>query len=296
MTEVGSSARNSAAGRSFVRMPPAGPSGMRHWLPDAFRDHAMKQCPFCAGVIPDASTICKHCKQSIPSARPASRRSSTTWALLAILGVTIALGAPVLFWMRMGTPAGAATDTGRRGQLIEGLQAAMNMGTAGKQCESPTAVADAWRKLKVAKSSDPEWDYAGKMAAQLEGCRLAIAKTLSASIGDLRHKQRLEQAETVRRSLQTQGFDTSVTLTGPDRNEVVIAAPQLTGGMLDRITSNLSMGAGSFLEAWQKLGCVRVTFTNRKQKWAYDLPLMQEAVPDVSVLTDMGLGAPLVLP
>jgi hypothetical protein len=256
----------------------------------------MKQCPFCAGVIPDASTICKHCKQSIPSARPASRRSNMTWALLAILGVTIAIGAPALFWMRMGTPAGAATDSGRRAQLLEGLLAAQNIGTDGKLCESPTAVADAWRKLKVAKNHDPEWEHAGKMAAQLEGCRLAIAKTLSASIGDLRHKQRLEQAETVRRSLQTQGFDTSVRLTGPDKNEVIIAAPQLTGGMLDRITRNLSMGAGSFLEAWQKLGCVRVTFTNNKQKWAYELPPTPDGVPDVSVLTGLGLGAPLVLP
>jgi hypothetical protein len=255
----------------------------------------MKQCPFCAGVIPDASTICKHCKQSIPSARPSGRRSNSTWALLAILGVTVAIGAPAVFWMRMGTQAGAATDTGRRGQFLEGLLAAQSIATDPKQCESTTAVADAWRKLKLAKKEDPEWDHAGKVTAGLETCRAAIAKTLSSSIGDLRHKQRLEQAETVRRSLQTQGFDTTVTLTGADKNEVIIAAPQLTGGMLDRITTNLSMGAGSFLEAWQKLGCVRVTFTNTKQKWAYDLPPTQEAVPDVSVLEGMGLGAPLAL-
>jgi hypothetical protein len=256
----------------------------------------MKQCPFCAGVIPDASTICKHCKQSIPSARATGRRSNSTWALLAILGVTIAIGAPAVFWMRMGAQAGAATESGRRGQFLDGVLAAQNAGRDPKQCESPTAVADAWRKLKLAKKEDPEWDHAGKLTAQLETCRLAIAKTLSSSIGELRHKQRLEQAETVRRSLQTQGFDTKVTLTGADKNEVVIAAPQLTGNMLDRITSNLSMGTGSFLEAWQKLGCVRVTFTNNKQRWAYDLPPNYDAVPDVSVLEGMGLGAPLALP
>jgi hypothetical protein len=257
---------------------------------------AMKQCPFCAGVIPDASTICKHCKQSIPSPRVAGRKSNSMWALLAILGVAIAIGAPAAYWLRMTTPAGAATDTGRRGQFLEGIVAATNIGTEGKLCESPTAVADAWRKLKVARREDPEWEHATKVTAQLETCRAAIAKTLSESIGDLRHKQRLEQAETVRRSLQTQGFDTTVRLVGPDRNEVVIAAPQLTGGMLDRITSNLSMGTGSFLEAWQKLGCVRVTFTNNKQKWAYELPALQDAVPDVSVLEGLGLGTPLVLP
>jgi hypothetical protein len=256
----------------------------------------MKQCPFCAGVIPDASTICKHCKQSIPSARAGGRRSHSTWALLAILGVVIAIGAPAVFWLRMTTQAGAASDTGRRGTFLEGILAAQNMGLDVKQCESPTAVADAWRKLKLAKREDPEWEHATKLAAQLETCRTGIAKTLSSSIGDLRHKQRLEQAETVRRSLQTQGFDTTVSLAGPDKNEVVITAPQLTGGMLDRITSNLSMGAGSFLEAWQKLGCVRVTFTNTKQKWAYELPPSQEAVPDVSVLEGLGLGTPLTLP
>jgi hypothetical protein len=255
----------------------------------------MKQCPFCAGVIPDASTICKHCKQSIPSARAGGRRSSSTWMLLAILGAVIAIGAPAAFWMRMGTQAGAATETGRRGTFLEGILASQNMGLDAKQCESPTAVADAWRKLKLARKDDPEWDHANRVAAVLEGCRAAIAKTLSASVGDLRHKQRLEQAETVRRSLQTQGFDTTVSLTGADKNEVVIASPQLTGGMLDRITSNLSMGSGSFLEAWQKLGCVRVTFTNHKQKWAYELPPLQDAVPDVSVLEGLGLGAPLVL-
>lgn len=255
----------------------------------------MKQCPFCAGVIPDASTVCKHCKQSIPSARAESRRSNSTWALLAILGVAVAIGAPAVFWLRMTTQAGAATDTGRRGQFLEGVMAAQHMSLDVKSCESPTAVADAWRKLKLARREDPEWEHATKMAAQLETCRTAIAKTLSSSIGDLRHKQRLEQAEVVRRSLQTQGFDTTVSLVGPDRNEVVISAPQLTGGMLHRITSNLSMGAGSFLEAWQKLGCVRVTFTNSKQKWAYELPPLQEAVPDVSVLEGLGLGAPLTL-
>jgi hypothetical protein len=257
----------------------------------------MKQCPFCAGVIPDGSTICKHCKQSIPSARGGGRRSGSMWMLLAILGVTVAIGAPAIFWMRMGTPAGAATDTGRRGQFLEGLMTAQNVSTAGsKLCESPTAVADAWRKLKLARKDDPEWEHAGKITAQLETCRMGIAKMLTASIGDLRHKQRLEQAETVRRSLQTQGFDTSVKLTGADKNEVMISSPQLNGDMLESITSNLSMGSGSFLEAWQKLGCVRVTFTNGKKMWAYNLPVAQESMPEVSVLEGLGIGAPLALP
>src|SRR5689334_12622718 len=145
----------------------------------------MKQCPFCAGVIPDASTICKHCKQSIPSARHTGRRSNNTWALLAVLGVLVAIGAPAVFWLKMTTNAGAASDTGRRGQFLEGLLAARNVASQPNLCESPTHVADAWRKLKVGRHDDPEWEHATKMAAGLETCRAGIAKTLSSTIGDL---------------------------------------------------------------------------------------------------------------
>jgi hypothetical protein len=258
----------------------------------------MKQCPFCAGVIPDATTICKHCKQAIPSGRPKGSRKAAVpvWAVAAVGGVLLALGAPVLFWLRPGIGAGAATEQGRRAQLVEGLQAAQAMGTQKSQCDSPTAVADVWRKVKTVRRDDPEWEHAGKMAEQLESCRAGIARSLANSVGELRRQQRLQQAETVRRSFQTQGFDTTVKLTGDAQNDVVISSPQLTEDLLAPLTANLSMQSGSFLEAWQKLGCTRVTFTNGKQRWAYDLPRTADAYKDVSVLEGMGLGQPLTLP
>ncbi len=59
------------------------------------------------------------------------------WALLAILGVAIAIGAPAAYWLRMTTQAGAATDTGRRGQFLEGIVAATNIGTARQAVREP---------------------------------------------------------------------------------------------------------------------------------------------------------------
>ena len=133
MTDVGSSRARRRDGRPCVRMPPASPQ--RHEASVAGRLRgpiAMKQCPFCAGVIPDASTICKHCKQSIPSARAGGRRSSSMWALLAILGVDHR------DW-RARRLLDAHEHASRRrhrhrppGQFLEGLQAAQNIGTDGQ--------------------------------------------------------------------------------------------------------------------------------------------------------------------
>jgi hypothetical protein len=255
----------------------------------------MKQCPFCAGVIPDGSTICKHCKQAIPSARARGNRAVSAWVALGVGGVLVALGAPALFWLRPNDPAGAKTEEGRRAQVVEGLQLAEKVSNDQAACGSPTAVAEAWRKTKVARRDDPEWEHAKQMAEKLEVCRGAIAKALSDSIGELRHKQRAEHAETVRRYLQTQGFDTTVALQGADKDEVLITSPQLTPALLDRVTAGMSVQSGSFLENWQKLGCLKVTFTDGKRRWAYDLPKLEEAFQDVSVLSGMGLGAPLTL-
>ena len=256
----------------------------------------MKQCPFCAGAIPAGATLCKHCKQAIPSARTRSRNGLPLWVMLAIGGALIGVGAPALLWIRPVANAGAATEEGRRGLFLEGLQAAQGISVQKALCDSPTAVANAWSKLKNARHEDPEWEHANKMVAQLEICRAGIAKTLASSVGGLRIQQRLDLAENVRRSLQTQGFTTSVTLSGGDKDEVLIHSPQLNATELEKLTTNLSMAAGSFLEAWQKLGCTKVTFTDGKRRWAYELPRTPEAFMDVSVLEGMGIGAPLALP
>jgi hypothetical protein len=255
----------------------------------------MKQCPFCAGVIPDGATFCKHCKLAIPSARGHSKQGLPLWVMIAVGVALVAAGAPAFFLIRSPTKADAATEEGRRGLFLEGLQAAQGISVQKALCDSPTAVANAWSKLKNARREDPEWEHANKMVAALETCRAGIAKALATSVGGLRVQQRLDLAENVRRSLQTQGLNTTVTLSGGDKEEVLIHSLQLNAAELDRLTTNLSMAAGSFLEAWQKLGTTKVTFTNGKHRWAYELPRTPEAYMDLSVLEGMGIGAPLTL-
>ena len=66
--------------------------------------------------------------------------------------------------------------------------------------------------------------------------------------------------------------------------------------MLDRITSNLSMGSGSFLEGLAEAGVRAGDLHEHEAEVGLRAAALQDAVPDVSVLEGMGLGAPLALP
>jgi hypothetical protein len=209
--------------------------------------------------------------------------------------VLVAIGAPALFWLRPNDQAGAKTEEGRRAQVVQGLTAAQTIVATPTLCSSPTALADAWRNLKMARRDDPEWEHAGQMTEKLETCRTGLAKALSDSVGELRHRQRTDLGENVRRHLQTQGFDTKVTLLGPDKSEALVMSPQLTPALLDRVTAGMSVQNGTFLENWQKVGVTKVTFSDGKRRWSYDLPKLPEAYQDVSVLDGLGLGQTLAL-
>ena len=150
MTDVGSSVRGGVMGDPASGCLRRAPSGMRHWLPDDPGTYRHETVSVLRGRhsrrLDDLQTL-----QAVHSQRPRWRPSFEldVGAARDSRRRPSRIGAPAVFWMRMGTPAGAATDTGRRGQFLEGLLAAQHIGTAGKLCESPTAVADAWRKLKV---------------------------------------------------------------------------------------------------------------------------------------------------
>ena len=110
----------------------------------------MKQCPFCAGVIPDASTICKHCKQSIPSARAGGRRSgSVVGAARDPRRDHRDWRSRRVFWMRMGTPA-------RRRD---------RHGPPGPVPRRPPGRAEHWRRGQAVR----EPDRRGRRVAQAEG-------------------------------------------------------------------------------------------------------------------------------
>jgi hypothetical protein len=263
----------------------------------------MKQCPFCAGAIPEDATLCKHCKQALPSprvapaAQPAAQaargKSPMVWIGGMFAGALLVVGIVTLMAFR-AKPAKTA-DSDRRSQIAEGIAAARNIGTKKELCSNPAVVADAWRGIKQAQKADPQWDEAKQMTQQLEVCRAEIERTLSSTLNDLKLKARQDWAQRSQSQLQARVLDASVTLSGATQGEALIAASQLDQGMIERVTDNLSMAAGSFLEGFQKVGGVKVIFSNGKRQWPYDLPPIPEAQDNLSVLTGMGLGAPLVL-
>jgi len=263
----------------------------------------MKQCPFCAGAIADDATLCKHCKQALPSPRvaappagtPAARARQTgiVWVGGMSLGAFLVIGIVGLMAFR-ARPAQSALDA-RHAQVQQGLAAAHVISDKKEQCANPAAVADAWRNLKVVIRGDPQWDEAKQMTQQLEVCRAEIERTLSSTVTDLRRKQRQDWAQRAQSTLQARVLDANVTLSGQSQEEALIAASQLDQGVIDRVTDGLSMQSGSFLEGFQRLGGTRVIFTNGKHSWPYELPVTAETQDNLTVLRGMGLGSPLTL-
>jgi hypothetical protein len=265
----------------------------------------MKQCPFCASALPDDATVCKVCKQALPSkgsgAAPVpppapvrkKKGSGLVWAGGMVLGALLVLGIVGLMAFR-ATPARSGMDT-RHSLVAQGINTARTISNQKEQCSNPAAVADAWRNIKQVQKGDPQWDEAKQMAQQLEVCRAEIERTLSSTLNDLRHKQRQDWAQRAQATLQARVLDANVTLSGQSQEEAVISASQLDQGIIDRVTDGLSMQQGSFLEGFQKLGGARVVFTNGKHTWPYDLPNTPETQDNLTVLRGMGLGSPLVL-
>jgi hypothetical protein len=263
----------------------------------------MKQCPFCAGAIADEATLCKHCKQALPSPRVAQPPAGTTtmarkgsgfvWIGGMSLGAFLVIGIVGLMAFR-ARPAKTGLDS-RQTQIQQGLTAARGISDKKDQCSNPAAVADAWRNIKLVQKGDPQWDEAKQMTLQLEVCRAEIERTLSSTLNDLRRKQRQDWAQRAQNTLQARVLDANVTLSGQSQEEAVIAASQLDQGVIERVTDGLSMQSGSFLEGFQRLGGVRVVFTNGKHTWPYDLPNATETQDNLTVLRGMGLGSPLVL-
>jgi hypothetical protein len=209
------------------------------------------------------------------------------------LGAFLVVGIVGLMAFR-ARPAKSGLDS-RQTQIQQGLVAARGISEKKDQCSNPASVADAWRNIKLVQHGDPQWDEAKQMTQQLEVCRAEIERTLSSTLNDLRRKQRQDWAQRAQNTLQARVLDANVTLSGQSQEEAVIAASQFDQSVIERVTDGLSMQAGSFLEGFQRLGGVRVVFTNGKHTWPYDFPITPETPDNLTVLRGMGLGSPLVL-
>jgi hypothetical protein len=261
----------------------------------------MKQCPFCAGAIADDATLCKHCKQALPSPRvvaptaalPARKSSGFVWIGGMSLGAILVVGIVGLMAFR-ARPAKTGLE-GRLAQVQQGLAAARSIGNKKEDCNNPASVSDAWRNLKLVQRGDAQWDEAKQMTQQLEVCRAEIERALSSTLNDLRRKQRQDWAQRAQTTLQARVLDANVTLSGQSQEEALISASQIDQPVIDRVTDGLSMQSGSFLEGFQKLGGTRVIFTNGKHSWPYELPTTAETQDNLTVLRGMGLGSPLTL-
>jgi hypothetical protein len=264
----------------------------------------MKQCPFCAGAIADDATLCKHCKQALPSPRVAApapgsttvirkKQSGLIWIGGMALGAFLVVGIVGLMAFR-ARPAKTGLDA-RHTQVQQGLSAAHVIAEKKDQCSNPAAVADAWRNIRVVQRGDPQWDEAKQMTQQLEVCRAEIEQTLSSTLSDLRRKQRQDWAQRAQSTLQARVLDANVTLSGQSQEEALIAASQLDQAVIERVTDGLSLQSGSFLEGFQRIGGTRVIFTNGKHSWPYELQTTPETQDNLTVLRGMGLGSPLTL-
>jgi hypothetical protein len=248
--------------------------------------------------------VCKVCKQALPSAGaaappvlpPARARKKSpgfVWIGGMVLGALLVVGIVGLMAFR-ARPAKSGLDS-RHSLVVQGINAARTISGQKEQCSNPASVADAWRNIKQVHKGDPEWDDAKQMTQQLEVCRAEIERTLSSTLNDLRRKQRQDWAQRAQSTLQARVLDANVTLSGASQEEAVISASQLDQNVIDRVTDGLSMQSGAFLEGFQRLGGMRIVFTNGKHTWPYDLPNTPETQDNLTVLRGMGLGSPLTL-
>jgi hypothetical protein len=93
----------------------------------------MKQCPFCAGAIADDATLCKYCKQALPSPRVAApppgaaaaapkKNSGFVWVGGMAAGACLVVGIVGLMAFR-ARPAKSGLDS-RQTIVTQGLTAA----------------------------------------------------------------------------------------------------------------------------------------------------------------------------
>lgn len=184
----------------------------------------------------------------------------------------------------------------RRNRVTTGLSEAEKVVADTKLCDTPKAIADAWKDLKDIRREDPEWSQASAVVRRLERCRLAAEQTMSRALRALMVTQREQWANTYERGLLDKGIDARVTLSGTNKDQVRIQWILIGRASVHQITNGGSMAEGSFLHSLQKSGFRRVTFSDGyDESWFYTLEPQGEANGGAIALAEMGIGQPLAL-
>jgi hypothetical protein len=203
-------------------------------------------------------------------------------------------------WAKIG-PAVAvireqrATEA-RRATLAQGLEETRKVVADKNLCDTPKAIAEAWKNLKVAKRQDPQWREAVSLTAQLEACRRKTEQSLSKGLRDIMVRQRVEWAKRAERAMLDQGMEVDFTLSGTNKDRVEVKWVLMGKAAVHKITDGGSMRDGSFLANLQKVGFRRVSFGDGHDFGVYyDLEPPVETQGGANVLASMGVGAPLRL-
>lgn len=180
--------------------------------------------------------------------------------------------------------------------VADGIAQAQRVASDTKQCDQPKAIADAWTKLKETRSTDSQWSAALAAVAQLETCRKNIERELSAGMRQIMIAQREAWAEKADRTFLDQGMNVAISLDGANKDHVTLKWALMSRAAAHKLTDAGSLGPDSFLGSLQKIGFMRVTFSDGfDEAWSYKLHPEDESSGGTVVLAEHGIGAPLRL-
>jgi hypothetical protein len=187
-------------------------------------------------------------------------------------------------------------ETERRRTVAGGVAAARKVVSDSKACDTPNAIAEAWKGLRQVHKDDPEWSSAVNLASGLERCRTQVARSLSKGLRSIMVGQRQSWAMAAEKKMLDEGMEVDFTLAGAQKDQLTVKWALMGKVAVHKLTNDGSMSDGSFLSQMQKVGFRRVTFSDGwRFSVYYDLNPSDETKGGNTVLVGLGIGTPLTL-
>ena len=184
----------------------------------------------------------------------------------------------------------------RRKRVAAGIVQAKKVVSDKSLCDTPRAIADSWKAVKVVQKADPEWPAVAALVPRLEACRVSTERTFSRGIQEVVVQQRVGWAKNAERTMLDQGMDVEFQLSGARKERLTVKWALMGKAAVHQITKGGSMGEGAFLSQMQKVGFKRVSFSDGFDfEIYYDLKPVDETTGGKHVWTNLGISGPLVL-